>query len=203
MLERWSKALDDLEFRRVIDDPMLMAELEVAGQCATGAVVARDMDHREVKAGNKNATQVPLITLRLGGSTRLLRGMSVLWADDARVSAEIRDVTTTGKGTAVELAIMSGHDRGTRVPAAGARATFVALSHFGGLAPSQPDEVPWTHRPDVSFEPDAVLDDDRRYLKADETDGGADGSPDLDPSTLAGLPQVGLVAPDEVPGAVL
>ena len=141
-LERWSSALERLEFDEAMDDPLILAEHDAAGRCLVGRVTDRDMVNREIKPQNSRETLVPLITIQLMSSTMLLAGEDVIWTGSPSVKAEIREL---GGGEAV-IAIMSGHKNGTRSPHVGDEATFAAISYFGGPPPRSPEDVPWTHR---------------------------------------------------------
>src|SRR5262249_19705068 len=142
MLDEWSAALETLEYTEALDDPLVMADHDAVGRCLVGKVTKVDLEHREIKPGRKNATQVPLVSLRLEGATRLLRAEGVIWAEDPRVVAEIRELRN---GEAI-LAVMEGHKGGERVPRKGASTLFASMSIFGGLRPRDPEGVPWTHR---------------------------------------------------------
>lgn len=183
MLETWSRALEALDFEEAIDDPMILAELDAAGRCVTGKVTNVDLENRELKPGNKNRTQVPLLDLELAGPSLLLVGASVIWTHETGLRAEIREIDEKH----VRLAIVAGHAHGTRVPTRGSHVAFAALSVFGGGSPEDPEDVPWTHRAPAALEAAGV----------------DDGSPDLSTDDLLALPTVGAVAPDAVPGVVL
>lgn len=185
-LERWSQALERLDYEEALDDTLVLAEHDAAGRCVIGTVTSVDLTNKEVKTGNKNKTQVPLVKVKLEGPTQLLQGDSVIWAADDRVNAQVRAV-----GDETLLALVDGHDRGARVPHVGNKAVFVAMSIFGGAPPRAPDSVPWTHAPD-----DDHGDDEGTTAAAD------DGSPDLSISELAALPALERVSPDEIPGVV-
>lgn len=193
MLEEWSRALEHLGFSESIDDPMVLAELDAAGRCVSGTVTRVDLSHKEVKPGNKRATQVPLVEIELAGASTLLVGESLIWSAEPTVEAEIRSI---GEQTA-RLAVLGGHKSGTRLPAPGATAVFAALSVFGGNSPDDPDEVPWTHR---AAEDKAPAAEEVAHTKDEEDE---DGSPDLTAEELQALPTVGVVTPDAVPGVVL
>jgi hypothetical protein len=189
MLESWSKALEHLEFAEALEDPLVMAEHDATGECVIGTVTKVDLDNKEVKPGNKRATQVPLVTLKLEGATRVIEGMELIWTGRSSVHADLRHLDKT-KAT---IAITSGHDRGTYVPEPGETAVFAAMSVFGGRPPEDPEEVPWTHRPPPEKEEDEAT--------AGPPD--QDGSPDLPADELAALPLVGTVPPDDVPEVLL
>ena len=191
MLERWSRALDRLEFEESLDDPMIMAELETNGMCVVGEVTKVDLAHKEVKPGNTRATQVPMVTLKLDGDTRLLEGTRVLWCGDSRASGEIR---VLAEGHAI-VAVVDGHKYGERVPAQGSIAMFAPISAFGGRSPRDPESVPWTHRR-------ADLETGDEAPAATPADVADDGVPDLPIDELANAPPVGAVAPDDVPGVL-
>lgn len=194
MLEVWSRALERLEYDEALDDPLVMAELDATGRCMTGKVVTVNRENREVKPGNVRASQVPLVTLRLEGATRLLQGEQVLWAGDRRVDGVVRSIA----GDKVVLAIVAGHSRGERLPKVGSSTMFAALSMFGGRSPDDPSTVPWTHRPgDKSMSSDV---DAAEYTAATARD---DGSPDMSTNDLASLPVAGIVPPGEVPEVLL
>jgi hypothetical protein len=186
MLELWSSALDRLEYQEALDDPLVMAEHDAAGRCLTGIVVEVDASNREVKPGNKNRTQVPLLTMELDGSTMLLPGERVIWRDDERVKAIVRTIDDAR----ATLAVTDGHKSAPRIPTRGSSAVFVALSLFGGTAPGDPPDVPWTHKSE-DVEADATLAQQE------------DGSPDLSGDELAALPAAAGTAPEDVPGVVL
>lgn len=196
MLEQWSRALEGLEYAEAIDDPLVLAELDAAGRCVVGKVISIDLDHREVKPGNKNQTQVPLVRVELAGASNLLPGDGVLWTGDPRVHAEVRTIDAR----AALVAVLGGHKGGERLPGVRGTAVFAALSTFGGLSPDDPDDVPWTHRAADAAEPT------RRGSRAgsDQTMTGAgDDSPDMTPEELLALPVVGAVTPDQVPEVLL
>jgi len=190
LLDRWSRAQEQLQFDETLDDPMVMAELEAEGMCVIGTVTKLDLDNREVKPGNKRATQVPLLTLKLEAPTRLLKGMNVLWSGDTSVSGEIRTVDERSS----MVALVSGHNHGERIPAKGSTALFASISTFGGNSPRDPESVPWTHRPEdssdeVSPPPPAEI--------------AEDGTPDLSLDELADTAPVGPVTPDDVPEVLI
>jgi hypothetical protein len=187
MLEDWTRAQEALDYHEALDDPLVLAEYDAKGMCLVGKVTHVDLAHREVKPGNKKATQVPLVTLKLEHPTRLLPGTEVRWTADPRVEGTLRSVA----GHAAELAIVAGHKSGTRVPALGDEAVFTELSIFGGLPPDSPEEVPWTHRGPADEETGAG--DDPAAALPD------DGTPDLPVEELAQALAIGLVAPDEAP----
>jgi hypothetical protein len=187
MMEEWSGALEQLAFHEAIDDPLVLAELDAAGRCVSGKVCEVNLENHEVKPGNKNKTLVPILHIELAGPSTLLVEDSVLWAGKPTVRAEIRSID---EGKAV-LAVLSGHKHGALLPARGSTAVFAAMSTFGGQSPTGPDEVPWTHRvAEEAIEPDDVGEAD-------------DGSPDLSAGELLGLPVVGVIGSDAVPGVVL
>jgi hypothetical protein len=194
LLELWSKALERLEFEEAIDDPLVLAEHDAAGRCVVGEVVEIDLNHREIKPGNKNKTLVPVMKLKLAGSTRLLAHERVVWAADPKLVAELRSLDDKH----ALLAMMSGHNGGERMPRKGETAVFAALSVFGGRSPDDPDNVPWTHRPAPDSSPDLPSERDLSAAAGD-----TDGSPDMSADELANEPVVGLVAPGDVPEVVL
>lgn len=197
MLETWSSALDELEANEAFDDPLVLAELDARGRCVMGSVTSIVTVNKEIKPGNKNATMVPLVEVALAGPTRLLRDEEVVWAAERSVAAEIRSVDDAN----TVLAVMSGHKSGTRLPAVGDAVAFVALSVFGGMSPTDPQSVPWTHRPggDGSSTSELV----GEVVGYSDESGEGDGVPDLPPSELAGMQIVGQVGPEDVPAVVL
>jgi hypothetical protein len=197
MLETWSSALDELNANEAFDDPLVLAELDAEGRCVMGSVMAVVTVNKEVKPGNKNATMVPLIALDLAGPTRLLPGETVVWAADRSVTAVIRSVEVANP----VLAVMGGHKSGTRLPAVGDAVAFVALSVFGGMPPTDPKSVPWTHRPGGDGSNTSELLGEEAGFSGES--GARDGAPDLPPAELADLPIVGQVGPDDVPAVVL
>jgi hypothetical protein len=189
MLEVWSRAQEALGYNELLDDPLVLAELEAEGMCLVGKVTRVDLDHAEVKPGKKRRSQVPLVTLKLTGRTRLLAGMDLRWTAEPGVVATVRSID----GAVAELAIIAGHVRGTRVPARGDEAVFAAISTFEGGSPEDPEEVPWTHRPE---------EDEVKEARLDAAVVREDGSPDLPVEELSQTPAVGVVAPDDVPGVL-
>ena len=181
---------------KAFDDPLVLAELDAEGRCVMGSVTTIVTANKEVKPGNKNATMVPLIEVRLAGSTRLLPGETVVWAADRGVEADIRSVD----GANPVLAVMKGHKSGTRLPALGEEVAFVALSVFGGSPPSDPKSVPWTHRPGDDGSSTSELVGEEAGFSGESSAG--DGAPDLPPGELADMPIVGQVGPDEVPAVI-
>jgi hypothetical protein len=147
-----------------------------------------DLDNREVKPGNKRATQVPILEISLEGSSKLLVEDDIIWTTEVDVKGEVRSID---RNTAV-VAVTGGHKFGTRLPKRKQAVIFAALSMFGGNSPDDPQSIPWTHRPPSDLEEAAT-----------PADAVADGSPDLTPAELADLPIVGAVEPDDVPGVVL
>jgi hypothetical protein len=197
-LETWTKALENLEADEAFDDPMVMAAFDADGQCLFGETTFVDTDNREVKPGRIRASQLPLVTLELDAPTRLLPGTVLVWTADRRVEAEVRTVPPAGSPGEAVVAIMGGHKNGTRLPRLGDNTSFVTLNPFQGRPPGEPSEVPWTHR--AAAEPLGSVDDTG---EADRSTAEADGSPDMTPDQLAGLPTLGTPGLDEVPGVVL
>lgn len=193
MLEHWSSAQERFSYEMTLEDPFVLAELEAEGRCLSGIVKYVDVSNVETKPGNKRATLVPIVAMELVAPTRLTRGEDVTWTGDDRVKGYVRDVS----GNDVEIAIMEGHKGGTRLPGPPDDASFVALSIFGGLPPSDPSDVPWTHHAPAEATATA------RRAADGETEEEDDGSPDLPADELAALPIQGLVEPGEVPGVVL
>ncbi len=191
MLEEWSRALESLEYHETLEDPLVLAELEAQGMCLAGKVTAVDLANTEVKPGRVRATQVPLVTLKLDGRTRLLPDMAVRLAADPGVEGSVRSID----GDVAVVAIVGGHARGTRVPSRGSNVVFAALSIFGGMPPADPDAVPWTHR--VPAQEGATVEAPPTPAELRE-----DGSPDLPVEELAREPVVGVVSPDDVPGVL-
>jgi hypothetical protein len=191
-LQRWSSAADALETQQAFDDPMIMARLDAEGRCVTGDLASIDLDHKEVKPGQKNRTQVPLIDLALTAPTRLLEGEVVRWTADQRVKGVLRSVD----GTTALIAITNGMKAlaETGLPV-GDEAMFVGLDPWGGQDPWSPDEVPWTHRPTTDELAGDVATDGSREIP--------DDSPDLSLDELGAIPVVGIVSPDDEPGVVL
>ena len=145
-IELWSKTLEHLQADQAFDDPLLMADLDADGQCLSGAATNVDNTNREVKPGGSNRSLVPLVTVSLESTTRLLPGQKVVWAQDRRVDGVIRSVPAVGgRGEAV-IAIMAGHNRGANLPEVGEAHLFVTLTPFQGMPPAEPSHVPWTHR---------------------------------------------------------
>jgi hypothetical protein len=191
MLETWSHALEELDACEAFDDPLVMATYDADGLCVSGEVTAVDLDHKEVKSGNKRATQVPLVDVHCPGGTRLLPEMTVVWAGDRSVKGEIRDVVLGERGADVQIAILAGHKSGERIPKVSDSTVYAALDVFGGRGPDSPDEVPWTHRPP----PDG---DGDRGDDGDPTDVGTD----LGPIEVLDAPSGTVGDPDDVPGVV-
>lgn len=191
-LQRWSSAADELETQQAFDDPLIMAHLDATGRCVTGEVVAVDLDHKEVKPGNKRRSRVPLIELSLTAPTRLLAGESVRWVEEKKVKAVLRHVDGDAATFAVTAQATTLDDVGLFV---GAETMFVGVDPWEGPDPWAPDEVPWTHRESTSD------------LAGDASDdpgaGAADDSPDMTLEELADVAVVGEVGPDDEPGVVL
>jgi hypothetical protein len=117
-------------------------------------------------------------------------------------------VKTSAKAWEVDVAVMSGHKGGERLPTVGDSAVFVALQTFGGPSPAGPDEVPWTHRlgsseslagDDLSGTTDARGVGDAEVLRADTED---EVGPDLRPEEVV-PPPVAQGEPDEIPGVLV
>lgn len=197
LLEQWSQTLDHLDADEAFDDPLVMAAYDAEGNCVSGVVEDVNLDNREVKPGNKRRTLVPLVWVKCPGSTLLLEGTRVIWADDRGVVGVIRQIDERGNTSQVLLAIMGGHARGTRLPGFGSNAVFAALEVFGGQPPGSPDDVPWTHRPGAAPSHEKPRKDDPQ-TSADETDLG----PDLAPTEVLALPSGDVTDPDEIPGVV-
>lgn len=197
-LETWSKALESLEADEAFDDPMVMAAFDADGQCLFGKASVVDADNHEIKPGNIKASKVPLVTLELDTSTRLLPGTVLVWTADRRVEAHVRSVPPAGLVGEVVVAIMGGHKNGTRLPRPGDSTSFVTLKPFQGRSPGEPSDVPWTHRGPA--EPLGSLDDGDG---SDRSAGAEDDSPDMTLDQLANLPTVGTPGLEEVPGVVL
>jgi hypothetical protein len=187
-LEKWSRALEQLDFEEAMDDPMVLADVDARGECLSGPVSELDLENREVKPGNSRATQVPLVTLKLEGQHRLLRGDNVRWTADSNVHGVVR--LLDAKAKSAQIAVLGGHNRGTRVPQVGDFAVFTTLATFGGPAPDNPEGIPWTHRPKA----ERVQEDEASPTVEEE------GTPDLPTDELAERPVLGLVPPGDVPG---
>jgi hypothetical protein len=196
LLEAWSKALEALEFEEALDDPLVMADLDAEGRCLFGTISGIDLDHREVKLGNQRATQVPLLSIKLGAATRLLEGDHVIWCREPKVAGEVREI----REAEAIIAVMAGHNRGALLPGEKEQAMFASLSLFGGNAPSDPEAVPWTHR---SAQGPTTSDIPPAPGASPRATGGGDGSPDMSPAELAELPVVGIQPPGDVPEVVL
>lgn len=184
LIEEWSHAAEHLEADEAFDDPLVMAELDAAGRCIIGKISTVDLDNREVKPGNKNATQVPLITVKLAGPTRLLPGDAITWAAERKVTGVVRKVDSLR----VTVALMGGHNYGKLCPGSGDSVLFVDLQPFGGGAPERQDDVPWTHK---------MPEDAPRRITSEES------GPNLSPTEIAALPVADLSDPSLVPGVVL
>lgn len=196
-LEMWSSALEHLEADEAFDDPLVMAGLDAQGLCITGTIQSVDASHKEVKPGNIRATAVPLVTIESPGPTRLLPGAEVIWANERGVKAEVRTVTASS----VELAVTGGHKSGTVLPQVGQAVVFASLDPFGGRPPREPEDVPWTHRPDSRgpTTSDLAAEITERDLLTD----APDESPDLPVADLADLPVLGPIGPEDVPAVTL
>jgi hypothetical protein len=205
LLETWSRAGEELAMREAYDDPLIMAEHDAAGLCLSGSVVSIDLDHVEVKPGNKRATLVPLLRILTASEPQLLAGDDVCWADDRRVQCEIRSIDQRGGTWEVELAVLQNHKGGERLPSRHSQALFVALRGFGGPPPASPTEVPWTHRPAAAESQDR---DDvtgaqalvKPEIAAAETEDEI--GPDLAPDETVGHPNSSLPE-DEIPGVLV
>ena len=184
-IEQWSHAAEHLEADEAFDDLLVMAELDAAGRCIIGTVKTCDADNREVKDGNKRASVVPLVAIKLTSRTRLLPGDDVTWSTDRKVTGVEREVESDG---AALVALMGGHDYGRNAPGRGERVLFVDLQPFGGGGPEGQDDVPWTHR---------APDDAPSRVTSDES------GPNMSPAEIAALPLADLSDPDAVPGVVL
>ena len=182
-LEIWSSALEHLEADEAFDDPLVMANLDADGVCISGSVITADTANQEIKPGNTRASLVPLLDVRLDAPTRLLPGAEVVLTGDRRVEAEVR---TIAEGT-VGLALLAGHDRGNRTPPVGGTVLFASLNPFGGTAPADPEDVPWTHKP---REEAATTTSDVRQEEtpAESLSSRPDDSPDLTADELVELP---------------
>ncbi len=192
-LEKWSRALERLDYEEALDDPLVLAEVDAAGRCITGKAVTVDPENREVKPGNKNRSLVPLVDVRLDGDTRLLVGEKVRWSSERAVAGLVRGMTDAR----ATIALMDGHNRGTRVPRRGEAVVFADLSIFGGGSPDDPLEVPWTHQPGAESTSDLAA------LAREDAQPVDEGSPDMTATELVELPLVGLVGPGDVPEVVL
>lgn len=208
LLETWSRAAEDVEIQEAFDDPLVMAEHDANGLCISGHVTDVDLDNREVKRGNTNRTQVPLVRMVSASAPQLVEGDEVVWTADRRVEGEIRSIGARKSGWEVEIAVLGGHKSGERLPRSRSEAIFVALSSFGGPPPTSPDEVPWTHRigPSAPLEGDdltGTTDEggvgDAEIVAADTED---ETGPDLRPEEVVAPPEA---APEsgEIPGVLL
>ncbi len=135
------------------DDPLLLAELLVDGHGLQGDVEAVDTTHMEVKPdGQIRPSKVPLVTVRTRIMPPLPVGENVWWVANRAVSGEIRTIApascraTDPPGAdphTVQIALLSGHQYGRRVPAVGAAVTFAALDP-NPSSPIRPAiAVPW------------------------------------------------------------
>jgi hypothetical protein len=124
-----------------------MAEYVADGMAIAGTVEAVDLDNREVKAGNTRRSQVPLVTLHCGDRPAFPLSTQLWWANPNLVLAELRQVTASTVGWTVVLALLAGHNYGTRVPAEGAQVVYATLSRTTYPQPGSSGDIPWTHQP--------------------------------------------------------
>ncbi len=208
LLEAWSRAADDLGIQEAFDDPLVMAEHDADGLCISGVVSRVDLEHREIKPGNTRQTLVPLVKVVATVEPQLLEGDEIVWAGDRGVEGVIRRITECKGSWEVEIAIVKGHKSGERVPRPRTEVVFAALTRFGGLSPSSPDEVPWTHRigtseplegDDLTGSADAGGVGDAEIVAADTED---ETGPDLSPEEVVAPPGAA-TEPGEIPGVLL
>ncbi len=208
LLERWSRAAEELAVREAYDDPLIMAEHDAAGLCLSGTVASFDLENFEVKPGNKRATLVPLLELSMTSQPQLLIGDELWWTGDGRVLCEIRAIAERRGQWTVTLAVLQNHKDGQRLPAVHSQAVFARLSAFGGPPPDGPREIPWTHR--VA---DADAEEREELTRATEVESlgatdvvGADTDdelgPDVAPEDAVPAPS-GSVPEGDVPGVLV
>ncbi len=208
LLETWSRAAEELAIREAYDDPLIMAEHDADGLCVSGAVVAVDLDHFEVKPGNKRKTLVPLLRIRSPSPPQLLVGDEVWWTGDGRVRCAIRSIEERGGNWEVGLAVLENHKGGERLPSVHAHTVFAALSSFGGPPPEAPKEIPWTHRPADSEQQDRDEPADGTEIarpgeaKREAADTEDEVGPDLAPEDTVAPPNSRLTE-DEIPGVLV
>lgn len=170
-----------------------MAHLDATGRCVTGEVVAVDLDHKEVKPGNKRRSRVPLIELSLTAPTRLLAGESVRWVEEKKVKAVLRHVD----GDAATFAVTAQATTLDDVGLFRRRRNNVRRRRpVGGPGPvgARRGAVDSTVSP-RPISPATRSDDPGA--------GAADDSPDMTLEELADVAVVGEVGPDDEPGVVL
>ena len=195
-LQRWSSMAEALEVDQAFDDPLVMARIDAEGRCVTGTVDSIDMENKEVKPGNKQASVVPLIKVSLTAPTQLLEGEVVRVTADRRVKCVIRSVDVTSATLAVTAQVKALRESGL---GSGDDVMFVGLDPWEGMDPWAPDETPWTHRapPDKTTSELAGNVDDVALAATD------DDSPDMTLDELGEIALVGAVGPDDEPGVVL
>ncbi|MEU8892301.1 hypothetical protein [Streptomyces sp. NPDC048442] len=142
------------------DDPLIMAEYELAGEAFTGTVVARDEHH--TVPGARAPKWRPTITLRTEVFPRVPVGKTVKCPRRPGQSAEIMEVRAHGGGFECDLQLAGGFENKRKPPAPpgtfpdiGEQLTYT--THDPSTMPSSlPDEedTPWTHGgPPPSYEP--------------------------------------------------
>jgi hypothetical protein len=124
-----------------------MAEYVSDGLAIAGTAEIVDLDNREVKPGNTRRSLVPLVILHCADRPPFPLGTRLWWANPDRVVAELREVTPSPDGWTVVLALLEGHNYGTRVPAEGTQAVYATLSRSTYPQPSSSGDIPWTHQP--------------------------------------------------------
>ncbi|MFZ6005762.1 MAG: hypothetical protein ACOYXM_17700 [Actinomycetota bacterium] len=152
----WAKKMAEysqgvLEAQETVTDPLAMVDEILVGRAITGRVVGVDLDHKELRPGNKNATSVPVVTLQCGRRCLVPIGRKLWWTEDCgRVCAVLTAVEHDEDASALvtlklDKGIRDGGDRLAALAAVGGTACFSTYTTTQFFPSKLPPGDPFTH----------------------------------------------------------
>ena len=143
------RALAETTAQECCDDPVMMAEQELAARAMTGTIVAVDLAHLE--QGPRRKVSRPLLTLALRELRVFPEGKELHWAENpTKVHAVIQHVEPSNDQTLVTLMVTGGMQG--QLPKAGDVACFSEFTPGWSPRLQLPWEAPWTHVAEVQTE---------------------------------------------------
>ncbi|MFI2640599.1 hypothetical protein [Streptomyces sp. NPDC018610] len=159
-LARMEEAMARYDAERAFDDPLVMAEYELAGEAFTGVVTARDEDR--FVPGARAPVWRPTITVRSELPVRVAPRTKVKCPSRPGQPAEIVEVVPDSDGSTVTIQLNGGFNRARKPPAlpgalaeVGETVTYTSVDPkaMPSVLPSEED-TPWTHGgPPEPYEP--------------------------------------------------